>query len=316
MKIKAVFLLTGLLAALFGAVSAQSPNIMPTPQKVMSEREREQRPRSPAERLGENRRHGNESGHQPNFLKREALPFKASLKKQQRLRLAPDQRLAGQYADFLSQPGTGLIKLYSDMGCEENSYVLRVDAGCLDWIPNSAFYSFREKEHTTDYLSDLTYKNGFFVTDGILSQGLLAVIGDVPLAGVSLSTGGIKFLTDYQPPVHAREAFRQFIEIGRGLKAGGYEYRKAVRAMENMTYALRVIAYRGKFFSAHRGRVFDALYGDERTDIILAFRVLEKNEDGSVTLLWKEINRQKSPKIIFPKREKKANRPRLRGRAG
>ncbi|MEP6903577.1 MAG: hypothetical protein ABJA66_17775 [Actinomycetota bacterium] len=47
------------------------------------------------------------------------------------------------------------------------------------------------------------------------------------------------------------------------------------------------------------------LDGDNRIDLTLAFRVIRKEPDGGITLLWKEIERQKSPPIKFPKREKK-----------
>lgn len=307
---KKVLLLIGLAAAASTLVMAQSSGESgrSVPQKILSEDAREKSRQMSAERLSNNEKRANAYDRRVNFINRKSLPFKASLKKEQRQRLEPDQSFVLRYADFLRQPRTGLVKLFSDQGCEENSNILRVDANCLDWIPNSAFYSFRENEHTTDYFADITYKNSFLVTDGILSQGILAAIGDVLLENVSLQTPGLKFLKDYQPSPHAREALSQFIEISKGLREGGYEYRKAVRATENMTYALRVIAYRGNFYSAYRGRIFDVLYGDKRTDIILAFRVLKKEADGSVTLLWKEINRQKSPKVIFPKREKIAPR--------
>jgi hypothetical protein len=236
------------------------------------------------------------------------LPFRASLNKDQRLRLAPSAQLISKYDSFLRESGeaSGLIKLFPDQGCENNAHIIRIDEVCTNWIPNSAFYSFREKEYTVDYLSDITYKNNFLVTDGILAQGIIAAIGDVPLENVSLSVGGMKFLIDYQPAVQSREAVNQFIEIGKGLKIGGYEYRKAVPAFENMTYALRVIAYRGSFYSSYRGRLFDVLYGDKRRDLILAFRVLKKNADGSITLLWKELDHRKSPKLVFPKKRKES----------
>jgi hypothetical protein len=309
---KVVFLLIGILAVAPALIYAQSPNIdiINAPRKVMSEAEREQKTQAATERKIEIRRKKNEGGKKINFINRASLPFKTPLKKEQRQRLTPGEQFILKYADFLRQPRTGLIKLFPDAGCEENANILRVDANCSDWIPNSAFYSFREKEHTTDYLSDITYKNGFFVTDGILSQGILTALGDVPLESVSLAAGGMKFLIDYEPAVQVREALKQFIEIGRGLKDGDYEYRKAVRAAENTTYALRIIAYRGNFYSTYRGRVFDVLAGDKRTDMILAFRVLRKDSDGSVTLLWKEVDRQKAPRVVFPKRERNAKRPR------
>jgi hypothetical protein len=37
--------------------------------------------------------------------------------------------------------------------------------------------------------------------------------------------------------------------------------------------------------------------------LILAFRVIRKEPDGSATLLWKEIARREAPRLEFPKRK-------------
>jgi hypothetical protein len=38
-------------------------------------------------------------------------------------------------------------------------------------------------------------------------------------------------------------------------------------------------------------------------DLTLAFKVVRKEKDGSVTLLWKELRRGESPKFKFAKKE-------------
>jgi hypothetical protein len=237
-------------------------------------------------------------------VKRQALSLKTQLNGKQKKLLLPSEKDLNTYAIFLQQPKTGLIKLFPDPGCEDNGNILRADEKCLNWIPHSSFYSFREKEHTNDYLSDLRYKDGFLISDSILLQGILTALGDVPLEDLSLSNDGLKFLLDYQPQTETNEALNQFTKLTKGIKDGKYEYKKVQPAVENITYALRVIAYRGHFYQRFHGMMFDVLDGDKRVDLVLAFRVVRIDTDGSLTLLWKELARNDSPKLIPPKKNK------------
>lgn len=238
------------------------------------------------------------------FVKRTLIPFKQQITKEQRARLKPDARLITRYAALLNgSPRGELIKLFPDAGCEDNSHVLRADSDCASWIPNSAFYSFREREHTSDYLADISYKENFLVSNGILSQGIMTMLGDVPLENVSLSSEGLTFLVQYQPSPYSREANQQFLAINKGVMSGKFFYRSFLPVVENQTYAARIIAYEGKYFVNYEQYRVDVLNRDNRQDVIVAFRLVGKNEDGSLNILWKELSRKTPPKVIFPKKQ-------------
>jgi hypothetical protein len=144
------------------------------------------------------------------------------------------------------------------------------------------------------------------VTDGILTQGILVALGDIGLENISLASGGLNFLAEYKPETLSEKALKQTFQLIKGIDSDGYLYRKTLPAKENTTYALRVIAYRGSVLQTFRGMLFNMLAGDERADIIVAFRVLKKDEKtGSFTLVWRELSRKDAPKIIFPKKSKK-----------
>lgn len=240
------------------------------------------------------------------FRRRAILPFKKRVSREQKKMLAPDVSDLQRYEVFLRQPNTGLIKLFPDLGCEENAAVVRADETCLKAIPMSGFYSFREKEYTSSHLSDIRLKNDVLITDGLLTQGILVALGDVALETLSLSSGGMKFLTEFVPETSGGEALKQTRQIIKGIDTDEYFYRKALFASENMTYALRLVAYRGSFVQTFRGLPFDLLAGDERDDLTVAFRVLRKNKTGNLTILWKELARKDAPKIKFPKRGRKS----------
>lgn len=245
-----------------------------------------------------------DSDNQPNitFRTRKALPFKQKLTSEQKKRLLPED--IAKYNSFLQQTKTGLIKLFPDIGCEENANIIRADKQCLNWIPNSAFYSFREREHTTEYLADIRLEKDFFISDGILSQGILVALGKIPIENITLDSAGMNFLVNYQPEQKNQDAFNQFVQITKGVRSDDFFYKNALPAEVDTTYALRVIAYRGSFLQTFRRFRFNMLDGDKRADLTLAFRVVRKSEDGSISLLWKELQRKDAPKLLYEKRKK------------
>ena len=227
------------------------------------------------------------------------LSFRKKPTKEQKKLLEPKAEDLMRYAQFLAQPKTGMFRLLPDLGCEENSLVLKADEACLNAIPNSSLYSFREEEYASPILADIRLKNGFFVSDGVLSQGILTNLGDVALEKLSLGSEGLDFLRSYQPQELSREAHRQHLQMVSGVRTGKYEYRKIHSAIENSTYALRVIAYKGSIYRSFRGYRYDLLGGDKRIDLTIAFRVIRKESDNSLTLLWKELERRESPKLKY-----------------
>lgn len=237
------------------------------------------------------------------------FPFKVKRDKEQEQRLKPNPDDLTKHATFLKDSKTGIFRLFNDLDCESNVYVIKVDEACQSSIPGGAFYSFREKEYTTAYLADIRFKQGLLISDGALSQNMLVNLGDMPLENVSLETDGIKYLTGFVPETVNTSVSRQFVEIVKGVKDGKHEYRKVLPAFNNTTYALRVIAYRGSFYRNFRGWIFNLLEGDKRVDVIITFRIIRKDEDGNVTILWKELDRKKSPKMEYEKKNKKNQKP-------
>lgn len=225
--------------------------------------------------------------------------------KEQKKRLQPSESDLSRYAEFLRQPRTGIFRLMPDLGCNDNANVVRADAACLAVIPESSWYSFREKEHTIGMLSDIRLRNGNLITDGLLAQGILVRLGDVDLEKVALSGDGLEFLSEFTPLAPGLDAQKQYFALLGGVKVGKYEFRKSVPAAENTTYALRVVAYKGNVYRSFRGFRFDLLDGDKRVDLTIAFRVVRHESDGSATLVWKEVARRESPRIIYPKRPKR-----------
>lgn len=231
---------------------------------------------------------------------KELSPFKPKLSKDQRSLLLARSDDAAKFVGFLEGAGSGIFRLYPSTGCESLKTVSG-NENCENYIPMSSNYSFRNKEHSREFQADLQLKNGFLIAGSLFSQGILVRLGDIELDRVSLSSDGLDYLSDYSPETLTGEAKVQYDQIVGGVKNDTYLYRRSLPAAENMTYGLRVIAYNGKVWRSFRGYVFDIFRGDNRIDMILVFRIVRRENNGALTVLWKELHRKDSPKITFAK---------------
>ena len=106
----------------------------------------------------------------------------------------------------------------------------------------------------------------------------------------------------------------QFWQIANKISADGFSYAKVVTPKENTTYLIRIIAFRVSYAdiigiekegagSDQEKRLLFVNYDRKRRDKIIAFRVLRKNSDGSLTILWNELADKKSPTLKFSRIE-------------
>ncbi|HNU06917.1 MAG TPA: hypothetical protein PKO33_04055 [Pyrinomonadaceae bacterium] len=237
------------------------------------------------------------------------FPIRTKLTKEQKERMLPDPRDVDAFRTVLEQPRTGIARLHPDLGCYENARILKADETCQNAIPEGSSYSFRERENTIEVLSDIRLKGGYFISDGILTQGFMTNLGDADLVNVDLESQGLAFVRAFEPMPEAHDAKDQYTSFVKGIKTGVFEYRKFQKAVVGSTYAMRIVAYRGNVYRSYRGWKFDLLEGDKRIDLIVAFRVVRQSPDGSLTIVWKELERRDSPRLRFTKRRD----PRTRG---
>jgi hypothetical protein len=223
--------------------------------------------------------------------------------------LMPRAEDTKKYAEFLRQSDTGIIKLAADANCGENIRVIFATPKCLQYTMPGAgnSFSFRTENYRIRRLADIIYTSNSFQSAGILMHGIFVEIGNVPLENVNLQTAGLGFLTNFQPEPDPEKWQEINRKLSEGVIGDGFLYRRGVRAAENTTYVLRSVAYNGIVPRAARGMSYNEMDFDKRRDIIVAFRIVRKDPDGSVTILWKELLRKKSPKIIRKNNSKKNN---------
>lgn len=213
--------------------------------------------------------------------------------------IAPDQQDFTRFADFLRQENTGLIKLVPDKGCYDNPNIVNVSSDCLAYtMPGGgSSFSFRVKDYRIQRLADINFYNNSFQATGILLHGIFTAIGDVPLEKVNLQTKGIDFLNNFTPVTDIEQAKLLDEKLVKGIESNGFLYRRAVAAKDNTTYLLRSIAFRGTLWRAVSGLTYNEFDLDKRNDIIIAFRVVRRYDDGAVLILWKRLAKKDSPKL-------------------
>ncbi len=209
--------------------------------------------------------------------------------------------------DFLSQPRTGIFRLFADNNCFANGF-MQTDDNCKNIFPGTWFYSFRAKDYSDNTFFDILLKNGRLVSDGFLSQGILTKSGNFSLDNVNLESKGVKFLAAFKPAEKTKDIKIQYEQIGNGIESDGYKYAREVIAEVGEVYLMRVIAYRlqKKFLDKTLKNIQNEtnismfmLEQDERVDLMVAFRIIRKETSGNLTIIWKELSKKKSPEAIF-----------------
>lgn len=243
------------------------------------------------------------------ILRKNIEPLYRKPSKEELKRLAPKPELVMKFDEFLRQPNTGLTKLIKDTGCAENTKIVVATDNCLKYTMPGAgsSYSFRVKNYRIPRLADVTFTENSFQAAGILLQGIFVNVGDVPLDKVGLQIDGVRFLRDFQPDVEYEKAKTVDRQLSVGIRQGNFLYRRGLYAVENTTFVLRSIAYNGKYFRAIRGVTYNEFDFDNRRDVIVAFRIVERDSEGNVTIIWKELQRKDAPVIkrkIEDKKEK------------
>lgn len=227
--------------------------------------------------------------------------FAPSKRDYEMIALAPE--IVSQYQEFLKTPNTGLIRLHDQSKCTAARNVVNVEEPCPSnfVLGKATSYSFRAKKYRTLRFSDLTLNNRRFFTVGINSQGIIAALGNQPLESVTVAADAIKSLLEFAPSSDPAQAVEQGERFAKGVRAGKVILQKQSSVLLNQTYALRAIAYKSKVYERRGAFKIDILDDDKRDDVLIAFRVVKAHDDGSFTVLWKELERKPAPKLNFEK---------------
>jgi hypothetical protein len=196
--------------------------------------------------------------------------LRAQIKAKESVLLAPSGEDRKAYAEFLTQPRTGLVRL---LPREKWDSKLSTRGG-------GAYYSFTLRSHEYGRGTNIGLEQDYLGTGFAGADfGFMSNIGDAPLETLSTADEAVRFAAAYKAPTaeaDARAAHRSFWQPGR--RDGDFVYMDRLPVSVGSTYVVRSILY-------------------EDSDTLVAFRVLRKDSDGSVVLLWKILQEFQKPPL-------------------
>ena len=229
-------------------------------------------------------------------------PSEPRVQKKGPVALAEEDRL--KYATFLSQSGTGLVRLMPRWAITNTG--LEPRSGPRDFGINGggAYFSFYFRTHEYGRGSDLevsrrllgpdvnfygdhdelrpdlkssgiegppsvgTFSVGFAGAD----YGMMTNLGKLPVESINLDHASLAFLLKYRPPRPEPQARCEHRRFMAGIEADGRFYKTRLPIETGDTYLLRSIVY-------------------DRYDVLVAFQVVRQEGDGSVTIAWKLLKK-------------------------
>jgi hypothetical protein len=190
--------------------------------------------------------------------------------------LSPSEEDRAKYANFLSQSDTGLIRLLPrekyDPDVKQANNKLTIRGG-------GAYYSFVRLTHEYGFGSDISLYDGWLSTGFAgANYGIMTTLGNTPLESVTVDAPAVQFLATHTPPSEEPKARIEQTKWGQGEMIEGTTYGERLRMGLNTTYLVRSVDY-------------------NTSDVLVAFRVVRIDTDGSATILWKLLKKYPAPKL-------------------
>jgi hypothetical protein len=202
-------------------------------------------------------------------LENEIRALVGELKDTEQQFLAPSAKDREKYAEFLSQPDTGLIRLLPREVFQDK---LTIQGG-------GAYYSFARLTHEYGYGSDIELQqNRFSVGFAGADFGFLTRLGKVAIEEVTLEHPAAQFLSTFTTPTTEPGARDQQKRAAAGFDVNGFTYKDSVPFKRKNSYLLRSIGYRV-------------------SDLLVGFRIVTQDDDGSVVIVWKILKRFPVPQL-------------------
>lgn len=206
----------------------------------------------------------------------------AKLEKGLLLPSAEDQK---RYAEFLKQPDTGLIRLLPREKYDENNpnsiYGLALRGG-------GAYYSFSSRSQEYGQGSDISLEqNQLSVGFAGADYGLLTDLGDMPLDKITLENATAKVLAAYIPPTEERTARTEARKGWLGNEIAGMVFKSHLPLNPDTTYLVRSVNYN-----------YSTQPNASGSDVLVAFRVVRVDCDGSAIILWKMLKQYPAPMFV------------------
>lgn len=215
--------------------------------------------------------------------------------------LRPPQPYLDTYEDFLKDSDHGILRLFPDRGCDKGITVtVESLEKCGSAIPvrgAGSLFSFRLR---TNYSRIPDFWDIHF-SDGIVSGGndtVQVIFAETDLTDLTLIKGNhpsLKAISRYEPKSTKSEIEQQGVELRKGIMLDGVRLSNELQPNSDKVFAARVIAY---FDKPPNGFRYGSRFDGKGLDIKLAFQIVGREDDGSLIIIWSELQRDLPRKKI------------------
>lgn len=213
---------------------------------------------------------------------------KLKLTKEAKAALAVPDNIKQAHKIFLQQKNTGITRLLKREEKKDQMIVsVQNQKAFISLRFGGAYYSFSSRRHGYDEGPEIALEtdlhtgspaSAFCVAFNGFDIGFIIRLGNIELSEAMLEKLETKFLVDYIAPKNSSIAREHQSLASLGIKQNGFLYKRSTEAVENNTYLLRVINY-------------------DKSDLLVALRVVSKDSDGSFIILWKIMKKNPIPRI-------------------
>jgi hypothetical protein len=215
---------------------------------------------------------GFSQSHDRAALIKEIDGLREQLKQKELELLAPSPEDRARFAEFLLQPNTGLSRLLPREKYRER----------LSLREGGSYYSFTTQSNSYDNDSQIGLEQDYLNTGFAGANfGFIASIGDVPIESIGLENQSVQYLANLVAPTVEPEAREQQRRSSTGVIVGAQTYKGRVPVLIGGSYILRCVNY-------------------GRSDVLVAFRVVRQDDDGSLILQWKKLRLFPLPDLTRP----------------
>jgi len=192
--------------------------------------------------------------------------------------LAPAKEDRAALAEFLRQPDTGLIRLLPREVYESETY--KKNRKTITMRGGGAYYSFTLLTHEYGHGSDIGLEQGFLQVGGFagFDYGIFTNLGEVPLEEIGLEHPSVNFLAEYSVPSAEPQGRLESRRFATGTTIDNVVYKTRLPVVVGSTYVLRSIDF-------------------DNSDVIVALRLVRKDDDGSVIIAWKLLKKYPKPQV-------------------
>ena len=200
-------------------------------------------------------------------IERDIETLREQLKQRELEFLSPSPADSAQFVEFLGQRDTGLARL---LPREKYGEKLTVRGG-------GSYYSFTRQSNSYDSNPQIGLeRDNLYTGFSGADFGFLTSLGEIPLESVGLDHESVKYLAEFAAPTLEPEAREQYRRSSAGFEIGRTRYKARLPVIVGGTYILRSLSY-------------------DRFDVLVAFRVVRQNTDGSLIILWKKLREFSTP---------------------